>query len=346
MNKPRKQPTMHDVARLAGVTTMTVSRALRPNTSVSSNTRTKIQKAADELGYVLDGTASVFSSGKSGFVGVIIPSINNANFADTLRGLNEGFKDQRLQTLLGATGYSLSEEERVVQQFLQRRPEAIVLTGGSHSERCRKLITNSGIPVIEMWDLPKQPIGKVVGFSNKKAAKLMVQHLYDQGYRRIGFIGGDTTSDMRGLDRRIGFIEALKEVGLSPDRMVAAGEPPVEMGQARGAVTQMLQKWPDTDAIMCVSDPLAFAAMSECQSRGMSVPDDIAICGFGAYDISEHALPSISTVDVRSKEIGLQVAKKILQMLDPESKDSENQTIVEPKLIVRNSTLNSNDARP
>lgn len=335
---------MHDVARLAGVTTMTVSRALRPNTSVSDNTRKKIQNAADELGYVLDGTASVFSSGKSGFIAVIIPTINNANFADTLRGLTEGIKDQRLQILLGATGYSLSEEERIVQQFLQRRPEAIVLTGGSHTERCRKLITNSGIPVIEMWDLPKQPIGKVVGFSNKKATKLMVNHLHAEGYRRIGFIGGDTTADMRGLDRRIGFIEASKELGLSPDRMVAAGEPPVAMHQATGAVTELLQKWPDTDALMCVSDPLAFAAMTECQSRGMTVPDDIAICGFGSYDISHHTLPTISTVDVRSEEIGIQVAKRIMQMLDPENQNDEQNTLVEPKLIVRNSTTKQKTA--
>lgn len=330
---------MHDVARLAGVTTMTVSRALRPNTSVSNNTRKTIQNAADELGYVLDGTASVFSSGKSGFIAVIIPTINNANFADTLRGLNEAFKDQRHQILLGATGYSISEEEKIVQQFLQRRPEAIVLTGGSHSERCRKLIANSGIPVIEMWDLPKQPMGNVVGFSNKQAAKLMIKHLYDQGYRRMGFIGGDTTADMRGLDRRIGFIEALKELGLSPNRMVAAGPPPVAMNQATGAVTELLQKWPDTDAMMCVSDPLAFAAMTECQRRGMTVPDDIAISGFGAYDISEHALPTISTVDVRSEEIGMQVGKKILQMLDPDNKTTEKQIIIEPELIVRNSTV-------
>lgn len=338
MKKTRKQPTMHDVARLAGVTTMTVSRALRPNTSVSSNTRKTIQTAADELGYVLDGTASVFSSGKSGFIAVIIPTISNANFADTLRGLNEGFKDRRLQILLGATGYSLSEEERIVQQFLQRRPEAIVLTGGSHTERCRKLVTNSGIPVIEMWDLPKQPIGKVVGFSNKQAAKLMVKHLYKGGYRRIGFIGGETSEDMRALDRRIGFIEALKELGLCPDRLIATGKPPIAMGQGKKSITKILQKWPDTDAVMCVSDPLAFAAMAECQRRGMSVPDDIAICGFGAYDISENAFPSISTVDVRSEEIGRLVARKILQMLDSESTEVKQQQIVEPKLIIRNST--------
>ena len=150
MTTPRKAPTMADVARLAGVSPMTVSRAFKRDSSVSDATREAILKAAEEIGYVFDSTASNLRSQKTDFVAVTIPSINNANFADTLRGLSEGLKDRGLQILLGYTDYDVNEEERLVEQLLRRRPEAIVVTGGRHTPRTRRMLENAGIP----WSRP------------------------------------------------------------------------------------------------------------------------------------------------------------------------------------------------
>ncbi len=340
MSEPKKQPTMSDVARLAGVSTMTVSRALRQGTSTSDATRKKILDASEKLGYVPDGTAAGLSSGKTGFVAATIPSINNANFADTVRGLTEGLAASRLQLLLGYTDYDSSEEERLVEQFLRRRPEAIVVTGGSHTDRCRRLLTNVDVPVIETWDLPDNPIDSVIGFSNAEAGRIMVRHFHEQGYRRIGFIGGDSSRDSRGLDRRRGFVAALEELGLQTDRLVASGPPPITMREGAKAMLELLASWPDTEAVMCVSDLSAFGAMTECQRKGLRVPDDIAVAGFGAYDLSEHALPPITTIDVGAYQIGKQAAETIALSLEPgEGIRTATSVNITPRLLARASTM-------
>ena len=339
MKKPVKAPTMSDVARLTGVSSMTVSRAFKDDASVSKETREKIRKAAEDIGYVLDSTAAGLSSRKTGFVAVIIPSISNANFADTLRGLNERLRSTHLQLLLGYTDYDVQEEERLVELFLRRRPEAVVVTGGTHTRRCRKLLKNAGVPVAEMWDLPKRPIGKVVGFSNADAAALMVRHFHEQGYRRIGFIGGDTKRDARGNDRRLGFAKALEAFDLGTERVLAWGMPPVRMADGAKAMRRLLETYPDTEAVMCVSDLSAFGAMSECQRAGMKIPDDIAIAGFGAYDLSALAIPAITSIDVGARDIGREVANWLIESLTENSDVIAHAQTIEPKLLVRDSTI-------
>lgn len=338
MKRTGKAPTMSDVARLTGVSSMTVSRAFKDDASVSKETRDKIRKAADKLGYVIDSTASGLSSRKTGFVAVVIPTINNANFADTLRGLTEGLRSTNLQLLLGYTDYDVKEEERLVELFLRRRPEAIIVTGGSHTKRCRRFLKGAGVPVAEIWDLPADPIDHVVGFSNANAAGLMVRHFHEQGYRKIGFIGGDTTRDTRGKDRRAGFIAGLEELGLDPARIVAWGTPPITMREGAKAMRQMLENWPDVEAVMCVSDLSAFGAMTECQRAGMRVPEDIAIGGFGSYDLSELAIPAITTIDVSAREIGVHVADWLSAVLSDIPSSGTNTTRIEPKLLVRGSS--------
>ncbi|RVC63391.1 LacI family DNA-binding transcriptional regulator, partial [Mesorhizobium sp. M4B.F.Ca.ET.088.02.2.1] len=245
---------MADVAHRANVSTMTVSRAFKRDASVSADTRDRILQAAEELGYVFDSIAANLSSRRSGFVAVTIPSINNANFADTVRGMTEGLRDSGLEILLGFTDYNVEEEERLVGQLLQRRPEAIIVTGGRHTPRCRKMLANAGVPVVETWDLPSDPIGHVVGFSNAEAGRLMVDHLVARGYSRLGFIGGDTSRDTRGLDRRRGFVAALQDRGLDASRVIASGVPPISMREGAAAMVEMISRWPDTQAVMCVSD--------------------------------------------------------------------------------------------
>lgn len=334
-----RRPTMADVARAAGVSPMTVSRALRPDTSVSEATRQRIRVAADQLGYVLDSTASGLSSRRSGFVAMTIPSINNANFADTARGLTEGLRESGLELLLGYTDYDLAEEERLVEAFLRRRPEAIVVTGGAHTERCRTLLGGSGVPVVETWDLPAEPLDKVVGFSNAHAGAEMARHLHAQGYRRIGFIGGDNSRDTRGADRRRGFLAALKELALSCDRLVADGAPPISMREGAAAMGRLLERWPDTEAVMCVSDLSAFGALGEARRSGRRVPEDIAVAGFGDYDLSEHAYPAITTIDSQATAIGRKAAEVILGSLEhPEAARLPDRIEVETRLIVRAST--------
>jgi len=123
------KPTMRDVARIAGVSTMTVSRVLGQPDMVARATRDRVQKAIAELGYVPDMIASSLSSQKSGFIAAIVPTLNNINFAETAGGLSDTLKMAGFQLLIGYTNYILEEEEALIRTMLARRPEGIVLTG-------------------------------------------------------------------------------------------------------------------------------------------------------------------------------------------------------------------------
>jgi LacI family gluconate utilization system Gnt-I transcriptional repressor len=328
---------MADVARLAGVSPMTVSRAFKTDSSVSEATRDAILKAADDLGYVFDSTASSLRSQKTDFIAVTIPSINNANFADTVRGLSEGLKPRGLQILLGYTDYDMAEEERLIEQFLRRRPEAIVVTGGRHTPRARRMLENAGISVIETWDLPEDPIGHVIGFSNAAAVRGMVDHFVAQGLTRIAFIGGDTTRDTRGADRRAGFIASMQAHGLDATRLIAAGVPPISMREGAEAMGGLLDTLPDTQAVICVSDLSAFGALTECQRRGVDVPGRLWIAGFGDYEIAGIAVPALTTINPFPRDIGARTAELILDVLDGRQ-DKHARIDISPELLIRQST--------
>ncbi len=337
MTPSRKPPTMADLARIAGVSPMTVSRAFKADSSVSTATREAILTAAEDLGYVFDSTASNLRSQKTGFVAVTIPSINNANFAETLRGLTEGLKDHGLHILLGYTNYDIHEEERLIEQLLRRRPEAIVVTGGTHTARARRMLENAGIPVIETWDLPAAPIGHVIGFSNAAAVQSIVDHLIARGLRKIAFIGGDADRDTRGTDRRAGFIAAMTAHGLDATRLISAGAPPISMREGAVAMGRLIDTLPDTEAVICVSDLSAFGALTECQRRGISVPDRLSIAGFGDYEIGAICVPTLTTVNPFPREIGTQAAALIVGVLQG-ARAEAGPIRIEPELLVRGSS--------
>lgn len=334
-------PTMSDVAQRAGVSTMTVSRALKDGASIARETRDHIMRAVEELGYVLDQSAGSLSSKRTGFVAALIPSINNSNFADTARGLTDALAGSGLQLLLGYTEYSVEKEERLIEAMLRRRPEAIVLTGGRHTDRGRKLLENCGIPVIETWDLPKQPVHHVVGFSNAEASAALVRHLHGRGYKRIAFIGGTTNRDTRGADRRAGYEAAMQQLGLKDARVISFGTPPISMKQGGEAIARLVEQWPEVEAAICVSDLSAFGALMECQRRKWKVPERIAIAGFGDFEVSATCYPAITTVGVHCYEIGNKAGELLLRAIEGEraNKSVAAETIItEYEVIPRESS--------
>lgn len=314
-------PTMVDVGRHAGVSAMTVSRALKGNASIAETTRRRIMEAVEALGYVLDQSAGSLSSGKTGFIAAIIPSINNSNFSETARGITEALADTDLQLLLGYTEYRVEREEQLIESMLRRRPEGIILTGGAHTDRARSMLMASGVPVVETWDMPERPIDQVVGFSNADAMDLLVTTLADKGYQKFGFIGGETPLDTRGAQRRLGFAKALGRLDLPFDRQIATGVPPITMKQGGDAINKLLQRWPDTEVAVCVSDLQAFGALMECSRQGRVVPRDIAIAGFGDYEIAAICNPGITTVNVDCYGIGATAALRLLSAMGRQQPD-------------------------
>lgn len=322
--------TMQKIAELAGVSAMTVSRALKSDASISPETRARILGIVSRNGYVPDATARMFASRRSGFVAALVPSLNNSNFADTVRGMEDAFGPAGLQLLLGDTEYSLSREEDLIGALLKRRPEAIVLTGGVHTPVARQMLAKAGIPIVETWDLPKAPLDHVVGFSNEAAGAAMVRYLHERGRRNIGFIGGTTNLDTRGSERRAGYARAVRELSLSRSRVVTFGKPPVTMSQGGEALDLMLKQWPEVDAILCVSDLSAFGVLMECQRRGVAVPQQLAIAGFGDFEVARCCHPRLTTIAVDCQGIGRRAAEIVLSALQAKT----NGEVLPPETVV------------
>jgi LacI family transcriptional regulator, gluconate utilization system Gnt-I transcriptional repressor len=304
-------PRMSDVARIAGVSKMTVSRVLAGH-SVAPATRERVQQAIDELGYVADAAAGALSSGRSEFVAVLVPSLASSNFSDTVRGLSATLEPHGLQLLLGDTDYDLAREERLVHSMLRYQPRCIALTGSQHTDGTRRLLERSRIPVVEMWDMPVHPIDMAVGFSNTRAAREMVRYLKGRGYRKIGFVAGASDLDRRGLERLKGYQQEIRAQGLGEPRVIRLGTSPITMSHGGPALDALLEQWPDTDAVMCVSDMSAFGAIMQCHRRGLSVPRDIAVAGFGNFEVAACSHPSITTVSVDAYGIGARTGELLL----------------------------------
>lgn len=295
---------MRDVAQAAGVSRMTVSRALRKDSPVSAETRERILKVVREMNYVPDQMAGSLTTKKSGFVAVLVPSLNNLHFAETIQALTEELEIYGLQILLGHTDYSLEREEVLIEAMLRRRPEAVVLSYDGHSERTRSLMDEAGVPVVELWERPKDPIGHTIGFSNREAAAEMTRALIGQGYRNVAFLGEAGDDWTRGAERRAGFLEAMAEAGLSGHRVLRAGKPPMSIEDGAAALPDLQAAFPDIDCIFCVSDAPAFGVLSALKAQGLRVPEDIGIAGFGNFEVSRFSAPTITTVTVDPRRIG------------------------------------------
>ncbi|SLN63462.1 HTH-type transcriptional regulator GntR [Aquimixticola soesokkakensis] len=330
---------MTDIAQAVGVSAMTVSRAFKGDTGVKPATRAAVLSKAEELGYVFDATAANLRQSRTGFVAVVVPSLENANFSATVRALSKALSQKNIQILLANTEYDVEEEERLIPQLLRRNPEAIVLIGTQHSKRTRALLKKAPVPVIEIWDLPREAIGHVVGFSNFDAVQLLVAHLVKSGRRRLGFLGGEAGNDPRGQQRRAGFVAALAQLALPAHRLVPLGTAPVGMTEGAAGLDRLLSQFPDTDGIICVSDLVGFGAVAQCARRGIAVPETLAIAGFGNYEIGRVCEPALTTVDVGAEQIGQRTAELVFDLLAPgNTRQGPRRFDIHPDLIVRRST--------
>ncbi len=299
-----KAATLHDVAREAGVSLITASRALSNPGVVSESTIKRVQMAVQKIGYIPNLVAGSLKSRRSMTVACLVPAISVAQFLPTVQALTETLDAHGYQLILGQSGYDHSREEKLVNTIISRRPDGIVVTGLIHSERVREQLRRLGIPVVETWDLTDRPVDMAVGFSHVKVGSAVAGYFLSKGWQRLGIATGD---DHRASMRRDGFLAAVGHP--VPTATVPA---PSSLALGRRALSDLLGQDPQLQAIYCSSDGLAQGLLVEAQSRGLRVPEDLAICGFGDADFAAHLEPSLTTVHVDGKVIGTLAAQMII----------------------------------
>ncbi len=303
--------TMTDVARVAQVSASTVSLYLRAPDQVSEKLGKRIQSAIDSLRYVPNRMAGALAAAQTPVVGVIVPSLVNSFFADTVDALQQDLMREGYQILIGHTNYDLAREEELVRTFLAWSPSAIVLTGLDHSRATRQILQASDIPVVEMWELGPQPIDLLVGFSHADVGRMQTRHLIDAGCRAIAFMGARMELDARAAQRAQGYRDVLAaHSGQAPAELVDAGAQTASAAAA--ATADLLARRPDLDGIVFSNDILALGAWREAQRRGVDVPEQIRMIGFGGLDFTSSSVAALSTVAPPRTEIGRAIVEMLL----------------------------------
>ncbi len=296
--------TLHDVARIAGVSLITASRALGNPEIVSDRTIARVQAAVETTGYIPNLLAGGLKSRRSLMVAGLIPALSVSQFMPTWQTLTAELVASGYQLMLGQTGYDPAREEAVLNLMVSRQPDAVFVNGLIQTPQVADRLRRAGLPVLESWDLTDRPVDMLVGFDHLKVGSAVGGYFAARGWQRIGAASGD---DRRARRRLEGFEVAL---GRSvPATYVPA---PSTLAGGRRALVDLLAQAPRLEAVFCSSDQLAQGVMVEAASRGLRVPDDLVVIGFGNADFSAHLFPSLSTVHVDGPEIGRLAAAMIV----------------------------------
>ncbi|PLW77856.1 LacI family transcriptional regulator [Cohaesibacter celericrescens] len=303
---------MESVAKLAGVAPTTVSRALNHPDKVAQKTRDRITQVIQQTGYVPNLLAGGLASNKSRLIAVIVPSLVNIVYAETIQHFAKPMKEAGYQVLQGEVGYDLEEEEKLIAAVLSRRPDAIFLTGIHHSNNCRRQLLAANIPIVETWDVTPTPLDIVVGFSQEAVGKQTADFFYEKGYRKFAIVSAE---DHRATLRNASFKKTLAAKGIENVAVsIVPGISNLELG--RHAAAKLFDEGLHDSLIFCSSDTLAHGVLTEAQVRGISVPEDISIVGFGDQNFAAFTYPALTTVRIDRATMGRLSANALLCRLN------------------------------
>ncbi len=308
-------PGIVEVAARAGVSIATVSRTFSQPDMVRAPTRMRIEKAADELGYIRNRAAGALHNRVSGTLGLVVPTIDNAIFAELIEAFSARLRDFDRTMLIAAHGYDLDLEVAIVRSLLERRIDGIALVGFDHAAVSMNMLQQRDVPVISVWNFRESTDIPCVGADNAAAARTVVRHVLDLGHRDIALLFPDVSSNDRARDRMNGVLQELRlaDVTTAPDRLISC---PYDIGEAKRLVRELVSGARRPTAIVCGNDIIAHGAFYACYAEGVRIPDDISIVGIGDFRGSAHLEPGLTTIRLPARRIGNIAADSLVQMSD------------------------------
>ncbi|HEU4678416.1 MAG TPA: substrate-binding domain-containing protein [Terrimicrobiaceae bacterium] len=339
----RKPARLLDVAKAAGVSVSTASRALTVPNLLSPATAAKVQEVAQKLGYAVQGIPRAASARRTRAIGAVFPDLDNAIFAITAHALQKKLAEHGYMLVLACSDYSKESELSITRTLLERGVDGIVLTGVDHHPALVPMLQKARVPLVFTWAFQSDNEITCIGFDNYKAGALIAGHMAQLGHRKIAVIAAYTAHTERYTERLRGIRETLEARGLElPDDLIVQSQLAFETG--REGVRKLFAYGNPPTALICSNDIIATGAMAECHDRGLRVPHDVSITGFEDLSIASYVRPSLTTIRWSQNDLGRLAGEAIVAHIsDPASLPTHVEIPVE--LIVRNTTMAPEGAR-
>ncbi|WP_282095697.1 LacI family DNA-binding transcriptional regulator [Epibacterium ulvae] len=310
--------SLAQIAKAAGVSKMTASRVLRDEGGFSESTRTKVMAEVERLGYVPNRLATVFAGDqKSTFVGVAIPELGNEIFTQVLEGIDRKLGAFGHQTVLGMTDHSLEQEEKWLETVLSWQPAGLIVTGRSHTPKSIQLLRGAGIPLVEIWDFNSSPLDMSVGLNHFDSGYGMGRYLAGLGYTKFGYVGTSHDTANAASARLAGYGKVIEDSGSTLQKQLLLRDTPGFYTGYYGT-EQLLAAHDDIEVIYYQNDNMAIGGLNYCQKRGLSVPNDIGIAGWGDLPIASIQPYRLTSTSVPHLRIGQIAAEMVLSQINSE----------------------------
>jgi LacI family transcriptional regulator len=343
MEHKRRQVTISQVAKEAGVSSQTVSRVINNRQEITPETRQHVQNVIKRLGYQPNAIARSLSQRRSHTLGVVTSGLEYYGPSHILVGVEQGANQEGLSILLNLLHQPESENiGPIVNSLISRQVEGIIWAVpeiGNNRSWFREVLPQLGIPVIFLSTQPRDDL-HVVEMDNRNGGYMATQHLLERGYRRIGLIAGPLTW-WAASERRRGWQDALTAAGVPfDDSQIVEGNWSAESGEQ--GLHKLVRKFPDVQAVFACNDQMALGSMRAAQSLGKRIPEDLAVVGFDDTPESAFYFPSLTTIRQDLYELGHVAVRTFVQIREAEQR-SEHTTptqtlLLQPQLIIREST--------
>lgn len=331
--------TIADVARAAGVSSMTVSKVMRGTGRIAAETRTRVTQIAEELGYVPNRLAGALSSQTSSLIGIIIPSIGEQVYAGVLAGINEVLHKEGFTGFIGESFFDPERELRIVHMMLTMKPAALILTGGlPRDQRTKHLLHRSGVRAIHLWDGDNPDLDATVGLSHRQAGQLAAQSFISAGLTKCAYIGSQLERDVCASLRLEGYAQALAESGATLRQVTDPNLPrTAETGYA--LTKHLLAQGETPQAIHYLNDAMAIGGMRLMIEREIAVPDAVSVIGFNGTALPYSLTTRLTTIEVPLLELGRRAAAVAMETPDRDAKQAVD--LIQTQIIAGNTVLSA-----
>ncbi|MEQ8480395.1 MAG: LacI family DNA-binding transcriptional regulator [Hoeflea sp.] len=319
----KRRASLGEIAEAAGVSKMTVSRVLRGSGGFSEETRLKVMREVKRVGYVPNRLAAAFGTETaSTLVGVCVPRLSSPFFGQLLESVDRSFARLGYQTMIGSHNMSPGDEEIWLRGLLSWRPAGVLLSNRQHSKGTLELLTDAAIPIVEFWDLNTSPLDLSVGFNQFDSGHEMGRFAISRGRSRPALLGaiGDRPGLPKGPERFDGFSEAMRSSGVPVIASELLRDLPGFYAGYYGTET-LLQREKKIDMIYCQDDTMAIGALAYCERRGIRVPEDVGIAGWGGHEAASILSRRLTTTAVPTHQIGKLSAEHLVGRLRGEPVD-------------------------